>query len=963
MLDRVHNQLREYPKLRGYSRRTVLANLAKIDWTLDDSLDTAASSLKSTAKDTIRSWGTLAKSMDRPLEQVVRNLVACSRKDDLPIYLEFLRHWHDTDPDSEEWVKSVWRFLDQTVQKDRLVSKLLKQKQLTKHDFLSSLPTFPDVVVLASTFQFFAKKSATKDLPRDILSVVRLTRTTDTKALDHLFNALCSIVEELQIPELISSHSFGRMPRHIRIALLASPAQLACLSPSLSEQLSTNPWFHRDAPANTSGSKLVEAAAQAIASGAFHRKSLSVLCLDKTLFETHRHKLGGVLSLPRKLDRHHNGLSHDQIRSLYDLSHLPEASALLLLDSCLSRNKPPINFLQIRTSVPSILRLFSDEAIAHLLTQKSAGHILSEAVNHLTDSRIAGIVDSWISGGRALHNIPLSMFDRWFRERSVKRICQLAKACESLLARLVGSYPDSEKLFEVLASDRSRRIDGSVANLVFSKSFLSWLDDKPLSSNETQLVYDSASLLRSSADSRWTRTTLKRALSAAPRQIAKLVRPNARPWEIKTIVQYALRANPIDEKNLLLRHRKSQRFWVVYLRLEKHHLTRIPKPFRLWIESDPRRLSEAIRVVPHLFWRTIYQTGRTEKLLPYALKDRLVAKASASAISVHEWRTVIPHVHKRYANAPWIGAAYELALAFSPVHAGFLVRALKQISIRNTEALGTRLDHWYYTYKLPKDSGGSRTITVPPGPLKAFQRRVLEFGLNTVPLHSAAMGFRANISIKDNAHAHCRKKVILNVDVQSCFPSVGFKQIHKAFRHLGEGWLSDRAIFLLAQLCSYQGGLPTGAPSSPAILNIVFRTADQAIHNVASRRGLTYTRYADDLTFSGDRSPQSILPMVTDVLGDLGLRLDEKKTHFYRKGRRQMVTGLVVNDKPNVPRYLRRRLRALVHHRVNGRQPLWHGRPISDNRIRGYLAYLHQFQPEEAMSLRRQLDSSLLAEQ
>ena len=76
-----------------------------------------------------------------------------------------------------------------------------------------------------------------------------------------------------------------------------------------------------------------------------------------------------------------------------------------------------------------------------------------------------------------------------------------------------------------------------------------------------------------------------------------------------------------------------------------------------------------------------------------------------------------------------------------------------------------------------------------------------------------------------------------------------------------------------------------------------------------------------------------------------------------------MVTGLVVNDKPNVPRYLRRRLRALVHHRVNGRQPLWHGRPISDNRIRGYLAYLHQFQPEEAMSLRRQLDSSLLAEQ
>ncbi|MBR03048.1 MAG: hypothetical protein CL394_06960, partial [Acidiferrobacteraceae bacterium] len=253
-------------------------------------------------------------------------------------------------------------------------------------------------------------------------------------------------------------------------------------------------------------------------------------------------------------------------------------------------------------------------------------------------------------------------------------------------------------------------------------------------------------------------------------------------------------------------------------------------------------------------------------------------------------------------------------------------------------------------------SGGSRTITVPPGLLKSFQRRVLEHGLNGIPLHGAATGFRPGVSIKDNAKAHCGKKIIVNVDVESCFPSVSFKQIHRACRSVGKGWLSDRAIFLLTQLCSYNGALPTGAPTSPALLNIVFRAADQAIHNVAERHGFVYTRYADDLTFSGDESPLRILPFVRDVIGDLGLRLDHKKTQIYRKGRRQMVTGLVANEKPNVPRPIRRRLRALVHHRVMGRQPLWHGRPISDNRIRGYLAYLHQLQPEEARCLNQQLD-------
>src|SRR5262249_33141547 len=156
-------------------------------------------------------------------------------------------------------------------------------------------------------------------------------------------------------------------------------------------------------------------------------------------------------------------------------------------------------------------------------------------------------------------------------------------------------------------------------------------------------------------------------------------------------------------------------------------------------------------------------------------------------------------------------------------------------------------------------------------------------------------------------------------------------------------------------LCSYRGALPTGAPTSPAIGNVVLTPADRALATAAARRGAAYTRYADDLTFSGPGDVHSLIPFVKRVLGQLGYRVNRKKINLFRRGRRQMVTGLVVNDRVNWPRHLRRLLRAAVDRRSRGETPVWQGQPLGDDRLRGLIAFLNVTRPEEAANLRARL--------
>ena len=199
---------------------------------------------------------------------------------------------------------------------------------------------------------------------------------------------------------------------------------------------------------------------------------------------------------------------------------------------------------------------------------------------------------------------------------------------------------------------------------------------------------------------------------------------------------------------------------------------------------------------------------------------------------------------------------------------------------------------------------------------------------------------------------HVGKSCVVNVDIESFFHSTRYPLILKACSQLMDGELSEGACHVLADICSFDGGLPTGAPTSPAIANLVLRPADAAITKAATDNGITYTRYADDLTFSGDTNTIKILPFVKRVLNQLGYQLKEKNTNIFRRGRRQMVTGLVVNDKPNLPRRIRRRLRAAVHQMTKDCNPHWQGHPMSSHELLGRLAFLNLVQPDEAQALK-----------
>ena len=338
--------------------------------------------------------------------------------------------------------------------------------------------------------------------------------------------------------------------------------------------------------------------------------------------------------------------------------------------------------------------------------------------------------------------------------------------------------------------------------------------------------------------------------------------------------------------------------------------------------------------------------------LPHALSHPDQAKLLEKEIPRERWIEGLEKIQNHY--PPNIAAAMELALHFGLRYGSFLAQVAKSLKLGLDDSVsGTECDSRYHTYRIPKQSGGTRLITAPSRTLKHFQRALVDLEMNRWPLEPSATGFRPGSSVVENAMPHVGKRLVVNVDLKGFFPNTKFPRILKVLHFRLHGRFSPRAVRLLAVLCSFSGGLPTGAPTSPAIANQVLSRADRSIRKAAETKNVCYTRYADDLTFSGDgHEPVEILPFVEEVVGQLGYQLDPKKTNFFRKGRRQCVTGLVVNQKPNLAKPLRRRLRAAVHRYVHQKPMEWHGRPMNLTQLLGRLGFLAQTQPEEAKRLK-----------
>lgn len=246
---------------------------------------------------------------------------------------------------------------------------------------------------------------------------------------------------------------------------------------------------------------------------------------------------------------------------------------------------------------------------------------------------------------------------------------------------------------------------------------------------------------------------------------------------------------------------------------------------------------------------------------------------------------------------------------------------------------------FYRIYSITKATGGKRQIEAPRRFLKLIQAWINTRICSHMYVPGCVIGFVKGRSIFDNGKVHARSKNLMVVDIKDFFPNVNLEKVGRVFSSLG---LPEEVSLQLGRLCCLDGRLPQGAPTSPALANQVFREADELLKKEAKRWHCRYTRYADDLAFSGSRRfTQKDVARVGEIIGRFGFSINRKKTRIVGQGARQILTGLVVNRKALPPREKRRLWRAIFHKASE------HPREFSNevSTLIGIASYVNHFSP------------------
>ncbi len=292
-----------------------------------------------------------------------------------------------------------------------------------------------------------------------------------------------------------------------------------------------------------------------------------------------------------------------------------------------------------------------------------------------------------------------------------------------------------------------------------------------------------------------------------------------------------------------------------------------------------------------------------------------------------------------------------------------------------------RLSH-YDCRVFAKPCGNLRLIEAPKQRVKELQRTILSEILNFVPIHSAAHGFVKGRSIRTFAAPHVGRRVVLKMDLQDFFPSIAAGRVRAFFRAAGypepvadrlagicthaargsvwsvPGSRFDPVLLRHAKELYRRPHLPQGAPTSPVLANICMYRADCRLTGLARSVGAEYTRYADDLAFSGDerleRGVEAFAARAAAILMEEGFALHHRKTRVMRQGVRQYLAGLVTNERVNIVREDFDRLKAILTNCVR------HG-PDSQNRevhpsfrahLEGRVGFMESVNPAKAQRLR-----------
>ena len=321
------------------------------------------------------------------------------------------------------------------------------------------------------------------------------------------------------------------------------------------------------------------------------------------------------------------------------------------------------------------------------------------------------------------------------------------------------------------------------------------------------------------------------------------------------------------------------------------------------------------------FWRFWSEHARALAISHWPIEEQRMQPASAA----RKWP--VPPIESVAALAEWLGVDIGYLLWFAD---------LKGLGYKERSS---KLRHYHYRI-LAKDSGSIRLIEAPKQALKKVQQRILSGILDKVPAHSATHGFVKGRSIKTYVAPHVGQRVVLRMDLRDFFPSFRAARIQSFFRTLG---YPEAVADLLGGICTNatprdvwrqvrfagdpvqlwgvrsfytQPHLPQGAPTSPALANLCSYRLDCRLAGLAKSVGVHYTRYADDLAFSGDERfkerVERFSTHVAAILLEEGFAVHHRKTRIMREGVRQRLAGLVTNQHPNIPRRDFDRLKATL---------------------------------------------------
>lgn len=250
---------------------------------------------------------------------------------------------------------------------------------------------------------------------------------------------------------------------------------------------------------------------------------------------------------------------------------------------------------------------------------------------------------------------------------------------------------------------------------------------------------------------------------------------------------------------------------------------------------------------------------------------------------------------------------------------------------------------YYRKISIAKPDGSFRVLRVPEGSLKVFQDKVRRHVLSQIPPLDCVHGGIKGRSVVTNAKPHIGKQVVLTLDVKDFFPSVGPTTVRTIFSFLGFG--SD-ALEALINATTWDDQLPQGAPTSVAIANLAMYRVDRRLTRLARQQGFAYTRYLDDLALSGSWRLLDFRRLVRRIIEGEGFIINPAKVRTMTAGGRQVVTGVVVNEKLNLPREQRDLIRRQV---LSSRTQSG----TAFERMRGQLAWLSSVNPQQASRLRK----------